>query len=161
MINDWNTPQSSWSSITLYDWHTTFQLQTSIIIILIILCPTNTFTRVPYFGHCRLLLPWLRVLCWFFCNSGLKHCWHGQQRIEPTTLDFSSQSGALSATGTHGSSAAVYPVTERCNISWHTVIWFMTIDQRVNRNTTNVKCTWSTLTEIIILLDVNLRQVHV
>jgi len=30
----------------------------------------------------------------FFFNTGLKHCWHGQLGIEPTTLDLSSQSGA-------------------------------------------------------------------
>jgi len=29
----------------------------------------------------------------FFCNLGLKNCWRGQQGIEPTTLDLSSQSG--------------------------------------------------------------------
>jgi len=38
----------------------------------------------------------------FFCNPGLKNCWHGWPGIEPTTitLDISSQSGAydLSAT---------------------------------------------------------------
>jgi len=38
----------------------------------------------------------------FFCNLGLKNCWHGWPGIEPTTLDLSSQSGAydLSATAT-------------------------------------------------------------
>jgi len=40
----------------------------------------------------------------FFCNPGLKNCWHGWPGIEPTTttLDLSSQSGAydLSAMAT-------------------------------------------------------------
>jgi len=40
----------------------------------------------------------------FFCNPGLKNCWHGWLGIEPTTatLDLSSQSGAydLSAMAT-------------------------------------------------------------
>jgi len=30
----------------------------------------------------------------FFCNLGLKNCWHGLLGIEPTTLDLGSQSGA-------------------------------------------------------------------
>jgi len=59
---------------------------------------------IEVYGHCRLLLPWLRVPCWFFCNQGLKNCWHGRPGIEPTTttLDLSSQSGAydLSAMAT-------------------------------------------------------------
>jgi len=52
-------------------------------------------------GYCRLLQPWLRVPCWFFCNLGLKNFWHGP-RIEPTTIDPTFQSGAhdLSATAT-------------------------------------------------------------
>jgi len=29
-----------------------------------------------------------------FCNLRLKNCWHGLLRIEPTTLDLCSQSGA-------------------------------------------------------------------
>jgi len=37
-------------------------------------------------GDCRLLLPWLRVPLWFFCNPGLKYCWHGRG-FELTTLD--------------------------------------------------------------------------
>jgi len=41
-------------------------------------------------GHCRLLLPWLRVPCWFFLQSGVEKL----LGIEPTTLDLSSQSGA-------------------------------------------------------------------
>jgi len=51
---------------------------------------------IEVYGHYRLLLPWLRVPCWFFCNTGLKNCWHGRRGIEPTTttLDLSSQSGA-------------------------------------------------------------------
>jgi len=38
----------------------------------------------------------------FFCNSGLKNCWHRLPGIEPTTLDLSSESGAydLSAEAT-------------------------------------------------------------
>jgi len=38
----------------------------------------------------------------FFCNPGLKNCWHGWPGIEPPTLDLSSQSGAydFSATAT-------------------------------------------------------------
>jgi len=44
-------------------------------------------------SHCRLLLPWLRMPCWCFCNPGLKICSHGLLGIEPTTLDVSSQSG--------------------------------------------------------------------
>jgi len=42
-------------------------------------------------SHCRLLLPWLRMPCWFFCNLGLKNCWHGWG-FKPATLDLSYQS---------------------------------------------------------------------
>jgi len=45
------------------------------------------FTRVT--AECRLPLPWLRVASWFFCNQGLKNCWHGSG-IEPVTLYHSS-----------------------------------------------------------------------
>jgi len=31
----------------------------------------------------------------FFCDPGLKNCWHGLLGIEPTTLYLSSQSGAF------------------------------------------------------------------
>jgi len=46
---------------------------------------------IEVYGHCRLLLPRLRVNCLFFCNLRLKNCRHGQLWIEPTTLDLSSQ----------------------------------------------------------------------
>jgi len=38
----------------------------------------------------------------FFCNPGLKNCWHTWPGIEPTTttLDLSSQSGAYDLSGT-------------------------------------------------------------
>jgi len=57
---------------------------------------------IEVYGHCRLLLPKLRVPCWFFSQSGIENCWHGRPGIEPTTLDINSQSGAydLSATAT-------------------------------------------------------------
>jgi len=42
----------------------------------------------------------------FFCNLGLKNCWHGQPGIEPTTLDLSSQSGRA---GTYDLSATATP----------------------------------------------------
>jgi len=53
--------------------------------IIIILCSIDSsnvnsqlpFIRVPTYGHCRLLLPWLRVSCWLFCYLGLRNCWHG------------------------------------------------------------------------------------
>jgi len=45
---------------------------------------------IEVYGHCRLPLPWLRVHCWFFCNPGLKNCWHRRKGIEPTTLDLNS-----------------------------------------------------------------------
>jgi len=48
---------------------------------------------IEVYGRCRLLLPWLRVPCWFL-QSKLKNCGHGQLGIEPTILDLSSQSGA-------------------------------------------------------------------
>jgi len=35
--------------------------------------------------------PDLECLVDFFCNPGLKNCWHGQLGIEPTTLDLCSQ----------------------------------------------------------------------
>jgi len=58
---------------------------------------------IEVYGHCRLLLPWKRVPCWFFFfNPGLKDRWHGWPGIEPTTLDLNSQWGAydLSAMAT-------------------------------------------------------------
>jgi len=57
---------------------------------------------IEVYGHCRLQLPWLRVTCWFFCNSELKNCWHGRLGIESTTFDICSQSCAydLSAMAT-------------------------------------------------------------
>jgi len=45
---------------------------------------------IEVYGNCRLLLSWLGVSCWFFCNPGVKNFWDGP-RIEPTTLDLSSQ----------------------------------------------------------------------
>lgn len=42
-------------------------------------------------GHWRLLIPWLKVLCWFFCNSWLKNCWLGLG-IEPTNSKMRKQS---------------------------------------------------------------------
>jgi len=30
--------------------------------------------RLRVHGHCRFLLPWLRVPCWFFCNPWSKNC---------------------------------------------------------------------------------------
>jgi len=51
---------------------------------------SNKFLMV---SHGRLLLPWLRVPCWFFCNQGLKNCRHGRG-IKPTNLGLSSQSSA-------------------------------------------------------------------
>jgi len=47
-------------------------------------CVINTFIRVLpkainyVYGHSKLLLHWLRVPCWFFCNLGLKNCLHVQ-----------------------------------------------------------------------------------
>jgi len=51
------------------------------------------------YGHCRILLPWLRVPCWFFCNLGLKNCLH-VWAFEPTVLNLSSQSGAFDHSAT-------------------------------------------------------------
>jgi len=71
--------------------------------------------------HCRLLLPWLRVPCWFFCNPGLKNCRHGQLGFEPTTLDLCSQSGAndLSATATPYQFAKFSKTRSNETIAWH------------------------------------------
>jgi len=44
---------------------------------------------IEVYGHCRLLLPWLRVPNWFFLQSGVENCWHGRLGIKPTTLDLS------------------------------------------------------------------------
>jgi len=68
------------------------------------------------YGHCRLLLPWLRVPYWFFCNSGLKNCWHELPGIEPTTLDLISQSGDydLAATANPWMSRRVVLVWGKC-----------------------------------------------
>jgi len=57
---------------------------------------------IEVYGPRRLLLRWLSVPSWFFCNPGLKNCSHERLVIEPTTLDLGSQSGAynLSATAT-------------------------------------------------------------
>jgi len=56
------------------------------------------------YGHCRLLLPWLRVPCWFFLQSGVEKllAWVAGDWTHNHTLDLSSQSGAydLSATAT-------------------------------------------------------------
>jgi len=52
------------------------------------------------FNHCRLLLTDWECLIDFFCNPGLKNCWHGRPGIESTTLDLSSQSGAYDLSDT-------------------------------------------------------------
>jgi len=44
-----------------------------------------------YPSHCWLLLPWLRVPCWLFCNLGCKL--EPLPRFELATLDLRSQSG--------------------------------------------------------------------
>jgi len=51
------------------------------------------------YGHRRLLLPRLRVPCWFFLQSRVEKllAWAG---IEPTTLDLSFQSGAFDNSAT-------------------------------------------------------------
>jgi len=55
-----------------------------------------------YKSHCRLLLPWLRMLCWFFLKSWVEKLLACGWGFEPTTLDLSSQSGGydLSAMAT-------------------------------------------------------------
>jgi len=88
--------------------------QSIIIIIIIILCSIDSGdvdARPTPFKESRHRSLWpLQItitltesaLLIFFCNPGLKNCWHGWPGIEPTTktLDLSSQSGAydLSAT---------------------------------------------------------------
>jgi len=57
-----------------------------------------TSLAIEVYGHCRLLLPWMRVPSWFFCNPGLKNCWHGRLGVEPTT-NLSSQPGAYDLSG--------------------------------------------------------------
>jgi len=63
-------------------------------------CTINTFKRVPPkpynydFGQSRLILPFLKVHCWFFANSWLKNCWHGWG-LNTQTLDLSSLSGTI------------------------------------------------------------------
>jgi len=51
-------------------------------------------SAIEVYGQCRLVLPWLRVPCWFFLQWGsLKvAAW---PEIEPTTLDCRSQWGYL------------------------------------------------------------------
>jgi len=39
--------------------------------------PLSESCHKHVYGHCRLVLPWLVVPCWLFCNPGLKNCWHG------------------------------------------------------------------------------------
>jgi len=46
---------------------------------------------IEVYGHCRLLLPWLRVPCWFLCNLGLKNNWPSWW-LNPSSYDLSFQS---------------------------------------------------------------------
>jgi len=58
---------------------------------------------IDVYSHCTdYYYPDCGCLVDFFCNLGLKNCWHGGLGIDPTTLDLSSQSGAydLSAMAT-------------------------------------------------------------
>jgi len=48
---------------------------------------------IEVYGHCRLLLPWLRVPCWFFLQSRVEKWVAGWLGIEPATTDLSSQLG--------------------------------------------------------------------
>jgi len=59
---------------------------------------------IDVYGHCRLLLPWLRVSCWFFLQSGVEKllAWVAGDWTHNHTLDLSSQLGAYDLSATAG-----------------------------------------------------------
>jgi len=64
---------------------------------------------IEIYGHCRSLLPWPRLSCWFFLQSRVEKLLE-LSGIEPKTFDLGSQSGAYYLSANHNDIENIHPL---------------------------------------------------